>query len=86
MKRRTVLTIALVLAQGACSAPPGADQRRAAANDLNPSGRPYVGPPGVLSSAPPADTSFNRLYCRQEYQGAVCSRDRTGSPPAPEGP
>ena len=71
------LLIASTLLLSACSgAPPGADQRRATGDDLNPSGRPYVGPPGTLASFPPADTNFDPLFCRQEGPGTVCSRSR----------
>ena len=66
------LGLAVLLA--ACSAKPSAEQR--AATDLNPSGRPYAGPPGVLASTPPADTNFNRLYCHPEGQGTSCARNQ----------
>ena len=67
----------LVSALGACSGrPPSADQRAAAQDELNPSGRPYRGPPGTLSSMPPADTNFTPLFCHQEQQGTVCTRSR----------
>ncbi len=68
--------IALALMLTGCSGPPTAEQRAAANNDLNQSGRPYVGPHGVLSSAPPADDNFHRLYCRPEGPGTICSRDQ----------
>ena len=76
MRIYPVLLIASSVLLAACSGvAPSADQRRAAADDLNPSGRPYVGPRGTLASAPPADTNFTPLYCHQDGQGTVCSRN-----------
>jgi hypothetical protein len=76
MRRSVLLPGVLVLVLSACSGPPpGADQRRAAQDDLNPSGRPYDGPPGVVTSGPPADNSGARLHCHPEGPGTVCSRD-----------
>ena len=64
---------ALVLLAGCSGPPPSAEQR--SATDLNPSGRPYVGPPGIRSSFPPADTNtFDPLLCHPEGQGTVCNR------------
>ena len=72
---RSALAITIALALCACSgAPPTAEQRAAAADDLNPSGRPYDGPRGVRSSFPPADTSFSPLNCHIEGPGEVCAR------------
>ena len=68
-----VSLVSAVLLSG-CNGPPGAEQRLAAHNDLNPSGRPYSGPPGVLSSTPPADTNLDRLYCHPEGPGTTCAR------------
>ena len=71
------LSVAVLPTLGACSGrPPSAEQRAAAQDELNPSGRPYRGPAGILSSAPPADTNFTPLYCRLEQQGTVCTRSR----------
>ena len=75
MRIYPVLLIASTVLLAACSSvPPSADQRRAANDDLNPSGRPYIGPRGTLSSAPPADTNFTPLFCHQDGPGTVCSR------------
>ena len=77
MRIRSILLAASALLLSACSGvPPSADQRRAANDDLNPSGRPYVGPPGTLSSTPPADNNATPLFCRQEGPGTVCSRSK----------
>ncbi len=74
---RVLAVLALVPALGACSGrPPSAEQRAAAQDELNPSGRPYEGPAGILSSTPPADTNFTPLYCHLEQQGTVCTRSR----------
>lgn len=65
---------AVILLLASCSGPPPtADQR--AATDLNPSGRPYDGPPGVPVSNPPADNNLSRLRCHPEGPGTVCDRD-----------
>ena len=74
--RLPIVSIVFALALGACSGAPSAEQRAAANDDLNPSGRPYVGPPGVLSSAPPADDNLHRLYCHPEGLGTTCARGR----------
>ena len=71
------LLVAVLPTLAACSGtPPSAEQRAAAQDELNPSGRPYQGPPGTLSSMPPADSNFTPLFCHQEQQGAVCTRSR----------
>jgi hypothetical protein len=71
-----MMSLILVSLLSACTgAPPTAAQRAAAQDDLNPSGRPYVGPPGIVSSAPPADPSFSPLRCHPEGPGEVCNRD-----------
>ncbi len=71
------LALAIAATLGACSGePPTAEQRAAAQDELNPSGRPYDGPPGTLSSMPPADSNLTPLFCHQEQQGAVCTRSR----------
>ncbi len=77
MRIHTVLLVASALMLAACSgAPPSAEQHAAAQDDLNPSGRPYVGPPSTLASTPPADTNFTPLYCHPEGLGTTCSRSR----------
>lgn len=74
MRVPAVLLIVTPLLLAGCSGrPPSAEQRNA--TDLNPSGRPYVGPRGVLSSTPPADTNRDRLFCRPDGPGTTCARD-----------
>ena len=74
------LLIALALAAaallGACSGPgPSANQRRSAADELNQSGHPYVGPAGIRASGPPADNNIqDPLVCHVEGPGTVCGR------------
>ena len=68
----TLCSVALAACAG--GQPPSPEQRAAAADDLNPSGRPYVGPAPLRSSFPPADTSFTPLDCRIEGPGTVCAR------------
>lgn len=58
----------------ACAGPHPATPRESSDTDLDPSGRPYVGPPGPVSSMPPADNSANPLRCHPEGQGTVCTR------------
>ncbi len=75
--RACALIVALssiALASCAGGPPPSPEQRAAAVDDLNPSGRPYVGPTPLRSSFPPADNSFAPLDCHIEGPGAVCSR------------
>ena len=75
MRVPVILPLVVMLGLAACSGPPpGPDQRRAAQDELNPSGRPYDGPPGVVASAPPADNGDPRLSCHPEGAGSVCSR------------
>ena len=73
--RRTGIWLATALLLAACSGKPGPRPSAGVDTDLDPSGRPYVGPPGTLASTPPADTNVDRLYCRQEGPGRVCSRN-----------
>ena len=76
MRSALILPI-LALSLAACAGlPPSADQRRAAADDLNQSGRPYQGP-SIRTSSAPADPSGTPLYCHSEGPGTVC--DRAGS-------
>ncbi len=71
-----LMSLIVVSLLAACSGtPPSAAQRAAAQDELNPSGRPYVGPPGILSSGPPGDLSFSPLRCHLEGPGEVCNRD-----------
>ncbi|WP_428374464.1 hypothetical protein [Lichenicoccus sp.] len=71
-----VLTVTAVASLGACAGPgPTADQRRAAADELNQSGHPYVGPAGIRASGPPADNNIqDPLICHLEGPGTVCGR------------
>ena len=64
----------LALASCVAGRPPSPEQRAAAGDDLNPSGRPYAGPAPLRSSFPPADNSFTPLYCHIEGPGSVCTR------------
>ena len=75
MRVTAYLAIMAAFALAGCAGTPSAEQRAAAHDDLNPSGRPYVGPPGVLSSTPPADDNLHRLYCHPEGPGTSCARD-----------
>ena len=65
--------LCLALASCAGGRAPSAGQR-AAADDLNQSGRPYAGPAPLRSSFPPGDSSFTPLYCHPEGPGTVCAR------------
>ncbi|TLU70921.1 hypothetical protein [Lichenicoccus roseus] len=60
----------------ACGGPgPSAEQRRSAADELNQSGHPYVGPAGIRASGPPADNNIQApLTCHLEGPGTVCGR------------
>lgn len=69
-----VLCITFSMLTGCSGRPPNADQRRAAQDELNPSGRPYDGPPGPMSSMPPTDNNSARLRCHPEGEGTVCGR------------
>ena len=72
---RFILSAGLLLVQAACSGLPPPARPQAATDDaLNPSGRPYDGPRGVLSSNPPADNNAAGLYCHPEGPGTVCAR------------
>ena len=74
--RRCAALLALAALAGCSGPPPSAEQRNA--TNLNPSGRPYPGPPGIRSSFPPADINTNDpLVCHPEGPGTVCSRNRT---------
>jgi hypothetical protein len=86
MRSIAPIAISSILLLGACSGnPPSAHQRAAARNDLNPSGRPYDGPPGVPVSNPPGDNNFDRLTCHPEGPGMVCGRGhQPGSLPGGE--
>jgi len=73
MRAKLVVPVLVSSLLAGCSGqPPSAEQRNA--TDLNPSGRPYVGPRGVMSSMPPADTNPDRLFCHPEGPGTTCSR------------
>lgn len=69
-----VLWTALWMLAACSGRPPSADQRRAAQDELNPSGKLYDGPPGPVSSMPPTDNNSARLRCHPEGEGTVCGR------------
>ena len=72
--RSYILLPILAVSLAACAGMrPNADQRRAAADDLNQSGRPYQGP-SIRASSAPADPSGVPLYCHSEGPGTVCNR------------
>ena len=57
-----------------CSGPPPSAEQKAATN-LNPSGRPYVGPRLYQPQLPPnSANAFSPLYCQNQGQGTVCAR------------
>ena len=71
---RAALWAVLLPLLACCSgAPPGARAAPGVDTDLQPNGRPYVGP-ATVTSAPPADNSDSRLYCHPEGVGSACSR------------
>jgi hypothetical protein len=72
--RAFVILPLLALALTACTGAPSAEQRRSAQDELNQSGRPYNGPPGITASFPPADPSATPLRCHIEGPGEVCDR------------
>ncbi len=73
MKISAVLSASALLALAACNGVPSPEQR--AANDLNPSGRPLVGPSITRVTTPPGDiNTFNPVNCRIEGQGTTCQR------------
>lgn len=68
------LWVVLLPLLGSCSgAPPGAKATPGVDTDLQPNGKPYVGP-ATVTSAPPADNSDARLYCHPEGVGSACTR------------
>ncbi len=78
----TRVALALLALLAGCAAPPpgaaGVAENRG--TNLDPSGRPYDGPPGIRSSFPPTDTNtFNPLVCHPEGPGTACSRVPDGS-------
>ena len=82
---RVALPLLLAMLAG-CQASPGPGPRVPAAtrlsttNELMPSGKPYDGPPGPVSSFPPADNNGQRLRCHPEGIGTRCDRaDPAGS-------
>ncbi len=69
-----VACVVLLPLLGSCSgAPPGAKAAPGVDTDLQPNGKPYVGP-ATVTSAPPADNNDARLYCHPEGVGSACSR------------
>ncbi len=74
MNIKTVLAACTVLSLAACNGVPSPEQR--AANDLNPSGRPYVGPSITRVTTPPGDiNTFNPVSCHIQGQGTTCQRE-----------
>ena len=71
---KTLAFIAILTLAACSAAPPSKEQRAAAVDDLNPSGRPYDGPRGLRSTFPPADSSSTPLKCHLEGPGQVCTR------------
>ncbi len=70
MKRVLLLTTLLY----GCAAPSsGAGHVRAAADELDPSGRAYDGP-AVIGGTPPGDNGAPRLSCHPEGVGTRCAR------------
>ena len=68
------LCVALLPLLGSCSgAPPGAKAASGVDTDLQPNGKPYVGP-ATVTSGPPADNTDARLYCHPEGIGSACTR------------
>ena len=81
MTPRSVLAAALLLTLAACNGVPSPEQR--AANDLNPSGRPYNGPVVTRVTTPPGDiNTFNPETCHIEGQGFTCQRQDLPQQPA----
>ncbi len=74
MRVAAVLCVLSTVLLAGCTGKPSAEQRLAAGNELNQSGRPYVVQPGPVSSFPPVDTNFDRLRCHPEGPGTVCER------------
>ena len=74
MTIRTVLAAVALLCLAACNGVPSPEQR--AANDLNPSGRPYDGPSVTRVTTPPGDIdTFNPETCHIQGQGYTCRRE-----------
>ena len=71
--RLAAMPAALLLLASCSGAPPGARAAPGVDTDLQPNGKPYVGP-ATLSSAPPADNNDARLYCHPEGSGSACTR------------
>ncbi len=65
--------IALLPLSSCGGAPPGARPAPGVDTDLQPNGKPYVGP-ATVTSQPPADNTDARLYCHPEGVGSACSR------------
>ncbi len=70
--RTTVLFLACLFVS-ACSGPPPSPEQRAA-TDINPSGRPNVGPQLYQSQPLSTTNGFDPLYCHIEGPGTVCQR------------
>ncbi len=71
--RLAALAVLLPLLASCSGALPGAKAAPGVDTDLQPNGKPYVGPATVTSS-PPADNTDARLYCHPEGVGSACSR------------
>ncbi len=79
MRGLVVLPLIAVLGLAACDGRvPSPEQR--ASNDLNQSGRPYVGPAITRVTTPPGDiNTLDPLNCHPEGQGSVCDRPDRGT-------
>ena len=70
---RIIAAVLACLLVCACAGPPPSQEQRAA-TDLNPSGRPYVGPKLYQPQALSSTNGFDPLYCHPEGPGTVCKR------------
>ena len=81
MSGRILMCVLVLASVGGCAGTPSADQRNA--TDLNPSGRPYVGPATTRNTVPPGDiNTFNPLDCHPQGLGSVCDREPSASSPS----
>ena len=72
--------LALLALLAGCAPPPPGGVAPDRGSNLNQSGRPYAGPPGIRSSFPPADiNTFDPLVCHPEGPGTTCHRVSDGS-------
>jgi hypothetical protein len=68
---RQIVILMLVFATAGCTGPVSPERRAAAMSDI-PLDRPH--PPGILASAPPADSSFSPLRCWTDGPDTHCTR------------